>query len=131
MTSVRPDGALTVFPDAIDLRRLQELYPFVDGDEVARFLDGSPFLAPLLLDAEQAAHRHFPKANLRLEVTTDPEAPEATHLVLSIASAGSVNRALTRLRRFDDEWWIDQIHRARGKLVITLTFGRASIGPTI
>jgi hypothetical protein len=75
------------------------------------------------VDAEQAVRRHFPGTDLRLEVATDPEVAGVTHLVLSINQDGSVDRALNRLRRFDDDWWLDQIHRARGKLVITLAFG--------
>ena len=123
MTSARPDQLLNVSLEEVDLRGLQELYTFVNGEEITGFLRGSPFLAPLLVDAEQAVRRHFPEAGLRLEVATDPEVAGATHLVLSINQGGSVDRALNRLRRFDDDWWLDQIHRAQGKLVITLAFG--------
>ena len=47
---------------------------------------------------------------------------DAPAAFVSINQDGSVDRALNRLRRFDD-WWLDQIHRAQGKLVITLAFG--------
>jgi len=123
MTSARSNQLLNVFLEGVDVRGLQERYTFVDGEEVVGFLRGSPFLAPLLVDAEEVAHRHFPEAGLRLELAIDPEVVGATHLVLSITQDGSVDRALNRLRRFDDDWWLDQIHRAQGKLVITLAFG--------
>ena len=123
MTSARPNKAQNVSLEGVDVRGLQELYTFVNGEEIARFLRGSPFLAPLLVDAKQAARRYFPAAGLRLEVATDPEIAGATHLVLSITQDGSVDRALNRLRCFDEDWWLDQIHRAQGKLVITLAFG--------
>ena len=123
MTSARPKQLLNVSLEGVDVRRLQELYTFVNGEEIVGFLRASPFLAPLLVDAEQAARRHFPEAGLRLDIATDPEIAGATHLVLSITQAGSVDRALDRLRRLDDDWWLDQMHRARGKLVITLAFG--------
>jgi hypothetical protein len=94
-------------------------YQLTDADEVRAFLAAHPFLEPLLGEAAVQLPRFFPGAPLRLEVSHD-----GYQLVVeAIVPEWSVDAVEDALDAFGEQWWIDQFHRARNRLVITSAFG--------
>lgn len=88
-----------------------------------RYISRHAFLVPVLREARVAIERVFGDAleRLRYEVFSDPETPEPTEqLYLHIGSRLPAPDAFALLTRLDQEWWLDAIDRAKGRLVITV-----------
>ncbi|MBL7075352.1 TIGR04255 family protein [candidate division KSB1 bacterium] len=101
---------------------LERLYTFREREEVLWFLERYPFLVSLLLDAYKEIGNYFPYSQVFLEVITDPEATEDSQLVIFIATNLAPDKADDRLERFDEDWWLDALDRAQGKLCIDMEF---------
>lgn len=99
-----------------------EGFNFKRRDEVLQFLAEYLFLRGLLSEAVEHLRVYFPKFQFGLEVVSDPEGEDDRQLVLSVVSDISPSESLARLRQFDEEWWLDAMERARGKLCINLEF---------
>ena len=80
------------------------------------------FLFPLVTEAALEVSSVFIDCDLHLKIVTDPEWPEEAQLVLFVVSDLSVGDSYALLRRFDDEWWIDNMDRARGRFLVNLDF---------
>lgn len=102
--------------------RLEQLYVFRKPTETLQFLEVYPFLIPLLREAYTNIRKHFPTSAAFLEVVADPEAFEEEQLVIFIATDSAPDQATECLDRLDDEWWLDALEYAQGKLCITLEF---------
>lgn len=105
-----------------EARALVRRYAVTDVERVIGFLRQSPTLVSLLAEATEAVGEHFPDMPLALEVVADPDVSDAEHLALSVGTSLPVPEAFDRLQHFDEDWWLDRLPRAEGKLVITLTF---------
>ena len=101
---------------------LERLYTFRDGVNVRAFLVRYPFLISLLLEANPHLRRHFPEQRIFLEVISDPETIDSSQLVALIVETPSPDEAFDKLERFDKEWWISAVGRAKGKLCINVEF---------
>jgi hypothetical protein len=101
---------------------LGQLYTFRQQAEVLRFLERFPFLVSLLLEAHGQVENYFPRSPVSLEVVADPEVADDCQLVLSIATDFAPDEAVDRLERFDEDWWLDALDRAQGKLCINVEF---------
>lgn len=108
--------------------QLEHSYTLVAPGRVSRFLDGHPFLAPLLLETRERIEEFFPASRLFLSIMVDPEIAESDteasseEVVLSIATRLAPGEAMDRLDQFDAGWWLGALPRAQGKLVINLAF---------
>lgn len=80
-----------------------------------------PFLVPLIDEACTEIKRYFPQADIRLDIVTDPECGER-EAVLSILTTMDAEEAVNTLSRFDEEWWLERLPQAQGRLCITLEF---------
>lgn len=106
-----------------EVQMLEELYVFRRRMEVLRFLDVHPFLVPLLLEAYAKIGRYFePYHEVFLEVISDPEATNDRQLFAFIGTRLPPDEALDSLEPFDEEWWLDTLDEARGKLCIDVEF---------
>ena len=101
---------------------LEHLYDFREPAMVNSFLNQYPFLVSLLLEANPHLRKHFPDQQIFLEVISDPETVDASQLVAIIVETSSPDEAFDCLERFDREWWISAVGRARGKLCINVEF---------
>lgn len=101
------------------INKLTPHFQFKNKNNVGIYLFSNPFLIPLLEDCYQVIIRYFNNEddNLFLEVVYDPMDNEEG-LLLFIKTSLNLESALTRLDRFDDEWWVANAPRAEGKLVI-------------
>ena len=106
-----------------EVQRLEQLYVFRKRIEVLQFLKMNRFLAPLLLEAYTKIGRHFGQyPRVFLEVIADPEANNNSQLFAFIGTSLSPDEALEMLDRLDEEWWLDTLDEAQGKLCIDLEF---------
>jgi len=101
---------------------IENLYIFRDVGEVKSFLEENPFLLPLLVESYPYIKRHFPDADVFLEVVHDPEIIGYTQLVAFIAVKQTAEEASQALDRLDEEWDPDAMGRTEDKLCITLEF---------
>jgi hypothetical protein len=97
---------------------------FAFRGDVETMAEGSPHLVPLLIEARQQVGRVFgPDAPLVLEVVENPDASEALpELFMYIQTRLPVQAARARLAQLDDEWWLDALPRAAGRLNIGLEY---------
>jgi hypothetical protein len=102
---------------------LEKLYFFRRPSEVKEFLEASPFLKPLLVEAYERIGNCFgPKPEVVLEVVTDPEADDDRQLFAFIQTSLPSEQALDKLDRLDDDWWLDAADRSEGKLCLHVEF---------
>jgi len=80
-------------------------------------------LADVVRDAADQLVTLIPDARLRLDLLTDPDYGEGEQLFLGVSTHMQDEDALEALRRFDQEWWVHHIRRARGLLCIDLSDG--------
>lgn len=103
-------------------QNIESSFYLKNRDEVLSFVREHRFLPSLLKEACYWLDRQFPSSERVLELISDPEVDDDQQLVLSVVSQLSPAESLKRLDRFDNEWWLDAMSRARNKLCITLEF---------
>jgi hypothetical protein len=104
------------------LEDLDRLYSFRRPIQVRRFLSEHAFLIPLLDAAYDITTRYFAPLSLALEVIADPDSTDDQQLVLFVAVQSTPADAFAKLQRFDNEWRLDAMDAAQGRLCISLEF---------
>lgn len=98
-------------------------YTLVDPSAVTSFLRDRPGVVTTLIEAVEVIPRYFgPGPVVALEVVSDPEAHGDVELYARIRTDIDVDAALDRLRRFDQEWWLDALPRAQYALTFTIEY---------
>jgi hypothetical protein len=116
-------GASVIRTLEFKIQLLDELYIFRRSMEVMSFIEDHPLLVPLLEEAYINIVRYFgPYPHVFLEVISDPEATNDRQLFAFIGTHLSPDQALNSLERFDEEWWLDVLDQAQGKLCIDIEF---------
>jgi transcriptional regulator with XRE-family HTH domain len=97
----------------------------VDHEDVSRMLSDEPDLVPLISEAAEQLSKYFPGAGIRLSHMFDPEGEGeelilAAHVDYGVDSDPNVDEAMDALDRFDQDWWLQNIRRANGLLIVTL-----------
>jgi hypothetical protein len=90
-------------------------------DEVSEFLAKNGFLEPLLIETWAESRKYFPSSQAFLEVENDSE-EGIESLLLFIEVDITPDKAFNQLEKFDSEWWLANLERAKGKLGIHLEF---------
>ena len=101
---------------------LEERYHFRNRARVVAFLAENPILIDLLQEATSTLEVCFPGAVSAIEVVDDPEVSGYRLAVVYVRTSEPPNRALERLTRFDDVWWLGTMQRAKGKLSFDVEF---------
>jgi hypothetical protein len=119
--------AVSYKPIATDARSapaaaLEQAFAF-RGD-VQSMTDGNPQLVPLLLEARQQVERVFGSdAPVVLSVVENPEAADSLpELFVYIQTLLPVPVAREKLEQLDEEWWLDALPRAEGRVNIALEY---------
>jgi len=120
LTPAEVDDLLTS-PSGVS-ESLESLYANADFPDVSKFVIDNPYLATLLKEAHGALRKIFPENRLRLEHRIDPEVPEDEKLFVWVETRASVEDALAQLDDFEDRWWLDNLEKAHGKLLIDVEF---------
>lgn len=112
---------------ALDAARAHgSLEPRIAGSDapgVSRLLREDPNLPALLGEAADQILRFIPDARLSVAIREDPDYGDDEQLFLGVSTALEEGEALAALRRFDQEWWVHHVARARGLLCIDLSDG--------
>lgn len=107
----------------IALESIAEFYDVADPPAVEGFLRTHPVVAEVLLEARGYLSSIFgPAPQTCLELVTDPEDDGEPELFAYIRTALGVEEALARLRQFDEEWFLDHVHRVAGQLEFSVEF---------
>ncbi|MDQ2805559.1 MAG: hypothetical protein M3Z04_01365 [Chloroflexota bacterium] len=101
---------------------IEQDYAVPQPDAVRAFLDGYPFLIPLLAEAHTAIQQHFPQSRTSLELLRDPEALEVVELVAAIDPGCAPTAALDQYESFKQAWWLDAMARTQGQLTIAVLY---------
>jgi hypothetical protein len=105
------------------LQSLEQFYTFRRPEEVMEFMRAHPFLVPLLEEVRGQIAQYFGLTpEVILEVVTDPEAENDLDLFAFIRTSLPPDEALSKLDRLDQEWWLDRVDHAEGKLCIDVEF---------
>jgi hypothetical protein len=90
--------------------RLHELYEFRADNHIIDYLQSHSELINFLLESHYYLEKYFGvSAKFELEVVQDPEA-QHEQLIVYINIPLPVDEALTRLDRFDNDWFLDHIN---------------------
>lgn len=102
------------------IESLADLYSFDDGASVGRFLRENSFLLTLLMEARKKIQEYFgPNVEVELELFTDPEADDVQQLFALIHTSLPLEEEANFLENLYDEWWLDALPAAQGKLVVS------------
>ncbi|MFQ5857433.1 MAG: hypothetical protein ACE5LU_17645 [Anaerolineae bacterium] len=100
---------------------LEDLYSVRDAATVWQFLLAHLHLVEVLLEAYPHLEKHFgPDPEVTLEVVNDPEAVTRKQVFAYIVTSFPPAKALTRLDKLDEEWFLDQLDRVDGLLNFNL-----------
>ena len=86
---------------------------------VEDWLRGRPTIAALLEDAMLHLRGLVPDARFSLKMLDEPD-DEPDQLFLGVVTSLPEQDARSALRRFDQKWWLANVHRAGGQLCIDL-----------
>lgn len=105
------------------LQSLEQVYTFRRPQEVSEFLDAHPFLAPVLIEARGRIEDYFGlQTHVAIEVVSDPEVHGLVEMFGYILTSLTPEEAGNRLEQFDREWFLLQVHRAKGLLNFDVEF---------
>ncbi len=91
--------------------------------EVAEFVSENLYLLDLIEEIPTRISTYFGEnQSLALRVSHEPEFPNSSELWVEILTKLSAKKAMPILYRFDEEWWLENLDRARYKLNITVKF---------
>jgi hypothetical protein len=110
-------NVIAASPSNLDV--LGELFDVDDPPAVRSYLGKHSFLVPLLVEVHQNVPRYFPdNTRLRLQLLTDRHGGDHVELFAIIESSLSEDQAQQLPDRFDEEWWLQAVNRASGRMTI-------------
>ena len=104
------------------LDEIERSFAVRNEPDVIGFLGEHAFLVPLLRESYDRINAYFPAAQPTLEIVADPDGADDSQLVIFVPTKLEPQEAMAHLERFDENWWLDALDQARGKLCITLEF---------
>ena len=97
------------------LGKLQQSFVFSDTTEVESFLRMNRSIAPLLVEAAPHFHEYFKDSPLILDVMAEEGNPRTINVLAYWR--GEREKAREALNAFDENWWMDNLRKASGKIV--------------
>lgn len=111
------------FEKQVQIEVLRSLYFFREPLQVKQFLLEHAFLIPILFELYPRAAKYFGGTLfISLEVIADGESSAESQIFAYVQTTARLEEGLARLKRFDDEWWLDAMRFAHGRLVVDLEF---------
>ena len=104
---------------------LAKSYSFRDQKTVSHYLDMYPYLVPLLWEIDVKIRQYFDvDSPLILEVVKDYEAgsEEYDELFAMIPTTLSPKEARKRLRRMDEDWWLEASRQGQHRMSINIRY---------
>lgn len=91
-------------------------------EQVAECLSATPELLELISDVATQVPKVFGEGKqMFLWYLQDPEYPSDFNIILYVRCEGDLSTALSLLDRFEDDWWLDNMNRAQGNLIVDVT----------
>jgi len=116
-------GASLVRTHEFESRELERLYTFRRRAEVSRFIERHTFLVPILLKAYSKIESYFGLyPQVFLEVVSDPEVQGLVELFGYVVTRLTPEEAGKQLRRFDQDWFLNQLPHVKGLLNFDVEF---------
>ena len=127
MSEVAVEGASSGQPGGFQPTRLVEsggrALDSAAPTTVAQFIQENAFLAELLVEIRAKVSEVFGAATqVRLDLLDDPEFLGQPKLYAVILTPLAAEVALALQARLDDDWWLDNLERAQGKLNLCLEY---------
>ena len=90
--------------------------------EILDFIEKNPYLGPLLRSSLRRLAFYFPHARLSLEKICYQDSLDDQQLIVFVKPQDeiSLSQAEERFNTFEDNWWLPNLHLAKGKLCIVL-----------
>ena len=122
MTTEQASAAPRVSIDRTEIEQIEKLYILRNRSEVLKFIEQSPFLIPVLLEAPDKIRDYFPGDSLILDIAIDPESSsiDDDKLVLLIATDIDADESVDRLWELDKAWWLNASRRSQHKMFTNL-----------
>lgn len=87
-----------------DSLSLKDMYIFREKDIVQEYLNSKEFLKQILAETFEKIQGYFYNPSLFLEVISNPEEDDDTHLALFIKTSLPPTEAVEKLDQLDEEW---------------------------
>ncbi|MGH2562852.1 MAG: hypothetical protein ACRDJH_27655 [Thermomicrobiales bacterium] len=108
---------------ASEIEQLRRRTHFRGGDDVSVYLERHSGITHVLVGALDRISEYFGEdVPIALEVLWDPEEPEHDELYALIQTSLAAEDAVSRLKRFDEAWWLHALDHTHGGLTISLEF---------
>lgn len=96
----------------LQLEPLAKFYRYRGSEDLLPFLNASPQLITFLQDSHPYLLQHFGKETTYvLELISEPEKSNLQQLLVYIRTLMPTDQALSQLDQFDEEWFLEQLHR--------------------
>ncbi len=105
---------------SLNLSAFEPDFQLRDAEAVLAFIETEPAFLGLLLEAREEIRALFPDAVIFVEVEDDPDTPANPRLMVSIGTTFGAEETLQALKRFDQQWWLKNLDRAKRKITITV-----------
>jgi hypothetical protein len=109
-------------PEKAGSTGLDKVYFFREPTQILNFLKLNPYITPLLAETADALKGYFPDVKFAIRRYVDPEISGFTRLVIEIPTKYSPQETLSRLDKFEDEWWIENEYKSKGNLTVNVEF---------
>lgn len=92
-------------------------------DDVKKFVEKHTFLIALLAEIPERVSNFFGSVKgLDLRLISDKEFKDSSELSIRILTNLKAKDAMDILDKFDEEWWLDNISRAKNRINVSLEF---------
>jgi len=113
------NSAFTGIQETFTITNLRSEYILTNETEITLFLSKHSFLIPLLNEAYAQIQTYFPQSKVYLKISRDHESTEPFEELVAIINTDlSVEDTMRQLDEFDENWWDDNIDRAKDLLII-------------
>jgi hypothetical protein len=103
------------------MSELSRDYEIPHEEEIHEFLGRYPEVGPLLPEIRSAIREYFGDEKVRLELFYDPEwEDDDPVLLVNIQTRLGAGKALTQLKRFDHDWWLEKRTQTIAPLVVNI-----------
>ncbi|MCC6328805.1 MAG: hypothetical protein IT174_09845 [Acidobacteria bacterium] len=98
-------------------------YEVRDPRQVGKCLRDNLFLFELLTMIPKQISKYFGKnAKLALELLSEPDFPSSQEIFVLVLTADDAETARSKMDRFDNEWWLENLDKANCRLNVSLEY---------
>ena len=108
----------TITIDDLEWDVVPDIIPAIEA-----FISNHPPIEALLPEINHAISVYFQGfSSVTLNLSLNPETQTPEYLILTIMTDLDVDEAVQRLDKFDEIWWLDNLQRANGLIMVDVGF---------